>query len=545
MTSVMLALFLFTIATQDGSGSMESLTAERAKVSTPQQEPEFKALLRKAAKLASAEKNEYFRSHVLIEIVGLQSRTENVDDALENLKAIVPKYQRILALAEAATARAEAGDNAGGHALLDRANELVTFDDVDILMDSGRTHLAIAYGRCGDVDRSIRLLEKCGDDMDRERAAVTFAKASAAKGDIEQALQVFKKIRIKDQDWFLVVVARDRVHAGDAKGAFSIGKAIGTPSLQGEVYKDVAELEAKLGQWEAAFQAAAAGQDPASRAQSLTAIGHVQATKGNRAGAVDTLGKAANECAGIKDAHERANVLADLIRGWAAAGQEDKVRKTAGMIESTAAELNAENPIKSRVPVIIVGAFGRLGKLEDARGRLKLLDAGLHDSAWYQLASALNETGPLEEALKTAEAILDPGAREACLIGIAKTRLEQNDRVGALRSLKAAFEITKTRGPNTQLASVVEVGFEKGRPYEVARLFAKLGDIKGALQVARVVEKDEESHTAISEIVQEVARTHAESAPLSEVLKWIRKEPSELVRAHAIVGALQAKTLKK
>ncbi len=244
---------------------------------------------------------------------------------------------------------------------------------------------------------------------------------------------------------------------------------------------EVAVAQAKAGQraaakqtFERARQTAQQVADAYWRAKALTEIAVAQAKAGQRAAAKQTFERALQIAQMTKDAFQRVTILSAIATKQAEAGQFDWALQTAQAIKGT----------YWRTKTLQAIAELRAGAKRRARTRhprWNLIDAYSPDEVAYARTLSQADAGHLDQALQSAQEIVDAFFRASALAvvasGQAKAGQVRQARDTVAEALQAAQKI---KSPRTRALALAHI----------AAVQAEAGQIDQALQTAKQLVSD-------------------------------------------------------
>lgn len=419
-----------------------------------------------------------------------QGAGEIVRRAIEVAAEIPAPGDRVAALAYAAQVQVQLGDRPAGEETLKRAIALQqTLPDRD--PSGGETNIRLtafhriveALVECGEPERAVEL---SANDPDSINIALSGIARSLPK--------------IKDRESVRAILGR----------ALEISARSRFSGERGQALAEVAEIRAKLGDFDAAITTArriGEGPDaPLNRnylSSSLKAVGEAAAAAG-RGEQARALLRESFAVAKVEDPSSRANQARFIAQAQAKAGDLDGAR------ESIAA-IGDDSP-RDRAEALIALATAEVGDKPLARATL------------LRAAEAAERIGPRPDIGNYDLA----WTRSYVQNHIAVARAKLGDYEGAVAILR-----DKVGDKFSERANGL---------HDVVKVQIAAGDLAGALRTSRALQIDDFRAGLTSEAI---AFAQARAGDASGVLAWAEATPSPYVKARALVGMIRGLSEKR
>jgi len=468
-----------------------------------------KKMLERAIKLAletpTTEKNWMGKWFLLKDAVKVQAFLGEVTEALKNATAVGASLHRVgLVESEVAEGQAEAGDFKGAVATCDRLIAPV----VQGWKAMSLCEIAWAQAKVGQFDASLQ--------------TVKLIEALPAKDDET------RRMNRASRNNALAIIAREQATHGHVKEGLLTAERDSRDSV---------------------------------RAVNLRDIARIQAERGDKPGAKETVRRALRLAERLNDA--------DCIE--TIAGVQAEIGDISGALETTSRFL--KGPAKGYVLLLISIAEMKIGERVDAA---KKFEEGLTiariDGTEGRLLECVSgkqaEAGDFDRAIKIAEAIRNPSTKAVALREIVVQVLKQRDIPQALKiadSIKDAFHRSfalrkiavaqaKAKLPSAKetfrqaiesakseenkggaIVALYQVGYAEGQAGYVA-------DATKTFDEARRRALQEKDPAEAASLLQDIARAQAAGGNPSGALAWARSQSSQLFKARSLVGLVQGLT---
>jgi len=262
-----------------------------------------------------------FRDWVLNDVVLAQIAAEDLIGARETAHRIEAKRQQGAALVQIATVELRAGNVAGAQQTADAIREREAKSEIL------RQLVAIAAAR-GDLANARDMLRQIDDPFYQALAAGDIAVAEVRMGRNDRADAMVGRVRRADRAQVYGRIALARADQGDWSGAAATLQKIDDELHRAAMQGRLAAARAVAGDATASkqmFETAIASVEafpraPERRALTLAQLGRLQALSGDRAAAVQTLGRALRETEKLERGDKREDTLDHIARGLARAG---------------------------------------------------------------------------------------------------------------------------------------------------------------------------------------------------------------------------------
>lgn len=399
-----------------------------------------------------------FRDWVLNDVVLAQIAAEDFAGARETANRIEAKRQQGAALVQIATVELRSGNVAGAQQIAAAIREREAKSEIL------RQLVAISAAR-GDLGEARGMLRDIDDPFYQALAAGDIAVAEVRMGRNDRAEVMAGRVRRADKAQVYGRIALARADKGDSKGAVATLQKIDDDLHRAAMQGRLAATHAVAGDHDSSkqlFATAIAGveafpREPERRALTLAQIGRLQALGGDRAAAVETLGRALRAAEKLERGDQREDTLDHIARGLARAGDSAGALQTALLMHDRVArallvrdivtmQTNADSASAAASaaefadPLIEAAAqFGVLGMqllrattpvsqetIEAARLAVrKIEEKQPKPAAFAALAAARVKTGGVEqgtsifkEALEAADAITRGDQRAAAYVDV-------------------------------------------------------------------------------------------------------------------------------
>jgi tetratricopeptide (TPR) repeat protein len=397
-----------------------------------------------------------FRDWVLNDVVLAQIAAEDLIGARETANRIEAKRQQGAALVQIATVELRAGNVAGAQQTAGAIREREAKSEIL------RQLVAIAAAR-GDLANARDMLREIDDPFYQALAAGDIAVAEVRIGRNDRADAMVGRVRRADRAQVYGRIALARADKGDASGAVATLQKIDDELYRAAMQGRLAAARAVAGDATGSkqmFETAIASveafpREPERRALTLAQLGRLQALSGDRAAAVETLGRASRETEKLERGAKREDTLDHIARGLARAGDSagalqialrmnDRVARALLVRDVVTMQSNVDSASAAASaaefsdPLIDAAAqFGVLGMqllrataplsqetIEAARRAVRKIDEKQpKPAAFAALAAARVKTGDVDqgtsifkEALESADAISRSDQRAAAYV---------------------------------------------------------------------------------------------------------------------------------
>ena len=393
-----------------------------------------------------------------------------------------------------------------------------------------------------------------GQTHTRARALREIAWAQHRAGDRTEALHTLESatlagLRIEDENWRLDAVADVlflQIHMGDTAGARTRAASL----FRGLVPSPLPWLLLEADQ-PAAARVLMNELEPQRRPELLAAIAVMQARGGNRPASTATMKDAIALATGLTQEWQKSYALFTLVRAsaelrdvsgarqlvqlvgdraWHAAALDQVATAEARAGDATAARQTAQAIASNdyrQVALIHIGqAQANAGDRQGALTTAALSPAHARARIQREVARAQAAGGDVTSARATASAIAEEGEKAAALRVIVRALLARGDVKGAQTTLVLLPPISQT--------------FVLG---EVAAAQVRVGDVAGALAMARAVRGDDYGPMALRDVaiaqaaVGDVAAARHTAATIGDA----RFEYQTTAEALRQISAIQAK----
>lgn len=397
-----------------------------------------------------------FRDWVLNDVVHAQIAAEDIIGARETANRIEAKRQQGAALVQIANVQLRAGNVAAAQQTAAAIREREAKSEVL------RQIVAISTAQ-GDLATARDLLRDIDDPFYQGLAAGDIAVAEVRAGRNDRADAMAGRARRGEREQVYGRVALARAERGDMSGAIQTLQKIADELYRAVMHGRLALSRAVAGDEKAAAQMFAAAiasveahpREPERRALTFAQLGRMQAIGGDRATAIQTLGRASREADKLERGEQREDTLDHIARGLARAGDSagalqtalrmnDRVARALLVRDIVTMQSNADSALAAASaagfedPLIEAAAqFGVLGMqllrattplsqetIEAARRAIRKIDEKQpKPAAFAALAAARVKTGDVgqgssifQEALDAADAISRSDQRAAAYV---------------------------------------------------------------------------------------------------------------------------------
>ena len=398
-----------------------------------------------------------FRDWVLNDVVHAQIAAEDIIGARETANRIEAKRQQGAAFVQIATVQLRAGNVAGAQQTAAAIREREAKSEIL------RQIVAISAA-AGDLQTARDLLRDIDDPFYQALAAGDIAVAEVRAGRNDRADAIAGRARRAERGQVYGRIALARADNGDVSGAIQTLQKIDDDLYRAVMHGRLALGRAVAGDPTAAAQMFAAAnasveahpREPERRALTFAQLGRMQAVGGDRAAAIQTLGRASREAEKLERGEQREDTLDHIARGLARAGDSSGALQTALRMNDRVArallvrdvvtmQSNADSASAAASaagfedPLIEAAAqFGVLGMqllrattlsqetIEAARRAVRRIDEKQpKPAAFAALAAARVKTGDVDEgssifqeALDAADAIARSDQRAAAYVDV-------------------------------------------------------------------------------------------------------------------------------
>ncbi len=271
-----------------------------------------------------------FRDWVLNDVVHAQIAAEDIVGARETANRIEAKRQQGAALVQIATVQLRAGNVAGAQQTAAAIREREAKSEI--------LRQIVAISAAGsDLQTARDLLRDIEDPFYRALAAGDIAVAEVRAGRNDRAEAMAGRARRAERGQVYGRVALARADQGDMSGAIQTLQKVDDDLYRAVMHGRLALSRAVAGDQTAAAQMFAAAiasveahpREPERRALTFAQLGRMQAVGGNRAAAIQTLGRASREAEKLERGEQREDTLDHIARGLARAGDSSGALQTA------------------------------------------------------------------------------------------------------------------------------------------------------------------------------------------------------------------------
>jgi tetratricopeptide (TPR) repeat protein len=256
--------------------------------------------------------------------------------------------------------------------------------------------------------------------------------------------------------------------------ALAVGQAILDPPNKGRLLNEIAGKLAQAGQYEQALAAARAIEHKAWATRTMTDVAQLCAKAQQADKAAEMLSEALAEAEKTENPDWKASAIAMIAATYAQAKLYDRALQLCETV-TRPAEKNAAF-------AGIAVAYSEQGQCDNA---LRIADkvSGVRERSETLIEIARNfvEAGRLDEALRAVERVQHPHARAMAFGGIAAKYIELGEKQKALDALPKALSAARNIRGEYEIEKDLLVG-------QVARVYAKAGQVEQALQIAETIE---------------------------------------------------------
>jgi tetratricopeptide (TPR) repeat protein len=252
-------------------------------------------------KFRSEEMAKQHRAGHLFEIAGWLAQAGDARRAVELADSVaddeLERRYKVEGLCQLAAALAESGEREAAVTTVRKAAKaLGAIDSQSAAATDARNELVRVQAELGLVDEAIRTAGTIELVIGRNQALAEIARVRLLKKDWEGSLRVARDIDTAFlKAGALIAVARQRLEAGDRVASMTLlaeAKRVAKGTEHNEFLKNVAELQVRFGDLDAAFETASLLPFPEERADALRIMAQTQDRLGDKRGAARTLDQA-------------------------------------------------------------------------------------------------------------------------------------------------------------------------------------------------------------------------------------------------------------
>jgi tetratricopeptide (TPR) repeat protein len=438
--------------------------------------------LRHAADIAVKIKNEPIgRDSVLRWIVVSQARAEDVPEAFKTATKIRDPKDKVLAMADIASAQATLGQTRGAAETFRRAQVLAaslkdlsiragTLGKIAELLDKSQNHADAAHTFAQAIQAANTL------PTEREKASIFFyiGLSQLESGNTQAATTTFKEASrylSTEQDvfrkWMMATqLVPSLVKVGDEKTALALAHTFTDQQdrdFRSLALKHIAAQQAKEGKIEEALKTSSDIERDIIREEALEAIAEAQSIQGHVQQAIQltetiqhnwlaktlallAIAKAQRKAGESAEAAQRVEQAADLFVKdvsdspsqfqWAHIRVVEQFIEAGSLKKATeAAEVQKLAPVKAQALARVGEAYAKIGDSMTAQKLLEqaLESGGSHGFVLGQIAQSYAQIGDVPAALKTAGKIPREFDGSYALQRIADTQTQQGDPKESLK----------------------------------------------------------------------------------------------------------------
>ena len=465
--------------------------------------------------------------------------------AQRSVRQIERTWDRAKALSKIAHLQAKIGDGAAAKTTFAFAKRTAKqISDASSLISHRNyslSDIAETQAKAGDTDGALQTAKLIDDASDRARALSRIAETQAKAGDPDGALQTARLINdVFGRARALSRIAETQAKAGDADGALQTAKLIEWAYYRADTLSEISKVQAKAGDGAAAkttlalaIQSAGQVRAEGNRGTSLSNIADAQAKAGNVDGALQTAKQIDNvtlRAGALTRIAATQAEIGNMVAATTTLALAMRVATQIGDVETDAQGLYRGAIYRDGTFVHIAATQAQAGDADGALQTAKLIEwAYFRASALSQIADALTKAENTDGALQTAKQIDDADLRARALSRIAATQAETGNGAAARTTLalaiRTATQISDGRGAALcdiaatqaqtgdtdgalQTAKLIDDATYRARALsKIAKVLAKAGEIKNAIDTTRRIKHEEEFTSTITYIASVVAGT--------------------------------------